>query len=234
MIHSKLEDVKPEALDEFWAEVAKIGWGTKTTDIRKVKLALLRTWTPEKAARVREVFYALSRHLYRVLDKVVDGVGDDGFDDLRAHIIGLGRKEFERVLKKPTLAQERINRRDYVESFSYCLPYGAEDWEPLKPEYFVKWAKNICAELKEGFKDDRFEPVFPEMQKLIDLFLPAVEGNPLAVLPKKTEALGLRAAIEKRGKWLWRDAAFLDGGHFAVSASVPNFFGDLKAYLGEG
>lgn len=230
MIHSKLEDVKPEALDEFWAEVAKIGWGTKTTDIRKVKLALLRTWTPEKAARVREVFYALSRHLYRVLDKVVDGVGDDGFDDLRAHIIGLGRKEFERVLKKPTLAQERINRRDYVESFSYCLPHG-EDYKTLDPAYYVKWARDICKELKAGFKDDRFEPVFPQMQKLIDLFLPATKGDLAAMLPLKTEALKLRKDIEKRGDWLWRDAPFRDGAHFANSASVSNFFGDLAEFL---
>lgn len=227
----KLEDVKPEALNEFWSEVAALGWGTKTTDCDVIKKSLLKRWTPAKAEEMREVFSALKGRLYKVLDKVVDGVGDDGFDDLRSHIIGLGREEFERVLAEPKLAQKRIDKHDFVESFAYCLPYGAEDWEPLKPAYYVAWAKQICAELKKGFKDDRFEPVFPAMQKLIDLFLPAVEGNPLAVLPKEKEAKALHSEIEKRAKWLWRDASCLDGGHFAVSASVSNFFHDANRYL---
>jgi hypothetical protein len=228
VIHSKLEDVEPDALEEFWAEVEKIGW-SKTTSVKKAKRLLLKTWTLEKSKRMRAAFDELRDPLYDACASV-EGVGDDSFGDLLAHIIGLGKAEYERVLANPKLAQARVDAGDFVESFSYCLPYE-EDYKTLDPRYYVKWAQDICKDLKEGFGDDRFEPVFPQMQKLIDLFIPATKGDLAAVLPLKTEALKLRKDIEKRGDWLWRDAPFRDGAHFANSASVSNFFGDLAEFL---
>lgn len=112
-------------LPEFWAEVEKIGWVTKTENTDEVKARLLREWPKEKTVRMRAVFRALMARLYTTLGGV-SGVSDDGFSDLRAHIIGLGKVEYERVLYDPDLAQQRANKNAYTESFSYCLPYETD------------------------------------------------------------------------------------------------------------
>jgi len=218
-----------EIIQEFWDKVAQIGWGTKTTDYGTIKRDLLKAWTPEKAEKMSDVFGMLSNALYVKCDKVVDGVGDDSFGDLRAHIIGLGREEFNRVMENPKLAQERINKGDYKESFSYCLPY-ASDYALLDPAKYVERAHYIVSALKEGLGDDRFEPVFPKMKELMNVFAPALEGQVLLILSLEKNALALQKAISKRADWLWRDQC-RSGGHFACSAAVANFFNDARRYL---
>lgn len=221
-------DMKTEDVNEFWAEVAKMGWNKKG-DFHRIEKMLLKTWTVKQAARMRTVFDGLMSQLYKKLDKHVDGVGDDSFSDLRAHIIGLGKAEFDRVMEDPSLAQKRINANDFIESFAYALPYE-ESFESIDPLTYVDRAKEIVTELTEGLKDDRFEPVFPQMKELIAMFERAAV-DPKSVLPLEKEALALRKAIEKRGDWLWRDSYVRDGAHFANSAAISNFFGDVRNYL---
>lgn len=48
--------------------------------------------------------------------------GDDAFIDLVNHIIGLGKAEYDAVLKDPDLAMKRAEAANYEESFAYTLP----------------------------------------------------------------------------------------------------------------
>lgn len=221
--------MKPEDVAEFWDEVAKIGW-SKKADIKAIEKKLLKSWAPEKAERMREVFDEMHGQLYEVLDQKVEGVGDDGFNDLLAHIVGMGKEEFERNLADPTLAQKRADADDYEESFAYVLPHE-DTYECLKPATYVKQAKEIITELKKGLKDDRFVPVYPAIEALIDIFKPAAAGAPKNIMDCEKDALKLHKAIERRAEWLWRDVGVRDGSHFAYSAQISNFFHDVRNYL---
>lgn len=54
----------------------------------------------------------------------VINVGDDGFWDLCAHIVGLGDKIYEDVCKNP---EKILNYSDYVENFEYL--FNSEDYQ---------------------------------------------------------------------------------------------------------
>lgn len=124
--------------DLFWEKVAEIGWGTKTTDYDQIKAKILRAWTPAFTASFRERKRELNDKLYKRLDPVITGVSDDGFMDLRDHIIGLGRETYEAVMKDPAVAQKIVDEHSYRESFSYALPYpprkASQTWEEFLEE----------------------------------------------------------------------------------------------------
>lgn len=63
-------------------------------------------------------------------------ISDDSLTDLLDHIIGLGREEYTRSIKDPSLAYNRSRAADgsdegYRESFAYCIPYPT-DYEPVE------------------------------------------------------------------------------------------------------
>jgi len=122
---------------KFWTITEPLGWGTLTTDTDKVEKQLVKTLTLDQIEALRDKFDELKAELYDVLDSHVHGCGDDGFDDLLSHIIGLGRSEFEACKKDP----KRARKIDYTESFSYCIPHVRLLKENLDPEHYVKWAK---------------------------------------------------------------------------------------------
>jgi hypothetical protein len=126
---------------EFWDLIEPYGWGTRTTDYKKIEKDLLRKLTPDQAEAMQEVYGKLSGKLYKALDRVVEGLGDDGFGDLIAHIIGMGRREYSAVLRDPELGAERARNYDFTESFSYALP-SKYDYENLNVSKYLKWAKN--------------------------------------------------------------------------------------------
>lgn len=142
---------------DFWKIVDEVGWGTKTTDYHAVKGVLLRNLSPNQAAS----FATMESILHNKLDKALVkfeadgdkdksqrgnpnsiGLGDDSYGDLIAHIIGLGEKEYEAVLKKPALAQERVRKGDFKESFEYCIP-RASDYRLLDKEHYQQQGVEI-------------------------------------------------------------------------------------------
>lgn len=130
--------------DEFWAEVARIGWGAKTTDHRAVKIGQLRQGEAH-CDGMREHFQAVSSAL---IDSGCDLHGGDSADDCRNHIIGLGKEEYHLVLLDLTLGERRYKKGDYKESFAYCIPYDS-DFKDLKPERFTEWAERAIEDLEQ-------------------------------------------------------------------------------------
>lgn len=116
----------------FWKLVDEIGWATKTTDYEKVRAELMSAFDVTMATQVNEVFSELQQQLADSIDRWERRsgrqlpVGDDSFSDLRAHIIGLGQKEFDAVIKNPELAMNRAAAHQFKESFGYCLPYPSD------------------------------------------------------------------------------------------------------------
>ena len=70
-------------------------------------------------------------------------VGDDSYEDLRAHIIGMGRKEFQKVMRNPELAYDRAVDGKYTESFSYAIPSRSDYQKKIKrPTEGGKWPED--------------------------------------------------------------------------------------------
>lgn len=125
----------------FWKIVAKAQWGETVglaavsespVDYDKCKEALREHLpTSELMTAFREIkrrrFNSLS-HSLRATERTLGemGLGDDGFDDLVHHIIGLGHMEFEANLADPTMAWTRGHNGMFVESFAYCIPHSED------------------------------------------------------------------------------------------------------------
>jgi hypothetical protein len=207
--------------DEFWAEVAAIGWGTEGTDHRAAKIAQLRKG-PIYCDGMREHFAAVDSALYA---KTEMGGGDSA-DDCRRHIIGLGRAEYDKVMAKPHLAEKRYKSGDYTESFAYVIPHSS-DYEDLKPERFTEWAKGDLAELEPHVKPvaaiDR--ELGGKLARLAEILALVASGDLEAGLELEPEAVSLVALIAKD----WAALVKSVGGRLAWSEwSVLNMFSDLR------
>ena len=126
---------------KFWATIKSTGWGTRTTDHEAAKQGLLDRLGVEEGVAFSETYREVKRRLKEQLWDRVTNVGDDSYDDLVSHIIGLGKKEVDAVVKDPQRAQVRADfgkgwwtgtkvipdSEGYSESFSYAVPYE-EDW----------------------------------------------------------------------------------------------------------
>jgi hypothetical protein len=128
---------------KFWEVVESCGWGTKTTNSKEVKRYLLRNFSQAEIQALEAVFRQYTSKLSEHLSEVT-GVSDDSFSDLCSHIVGLGKKEYDAVMKDADLAQQRINRSDYAESFSYVWPHE-DDYEKINGGmYLFHWAARIA------------------------------------------------------------------------------------------
>ncbi len=133
--------------EEFWTIVESVGWKTVDCDYKRGR-AVLRQALPTTAA-LRQYERHFGTHI-RALGDAINSFeeqedvqlhcGDDSFSDLMAHVIGLGREEYERTLADPDLAYVRSVDADYRESFSYCAP-NASDYDPTD----IKLARAVQA-----------------------------------------------------------------------------------------
>jgi hypothetical protein len=81
------------------------------------------------------------------------GCGDDGFNDLRAMIVGIGKLEYEAVMADPERAYNRATApygspEGYRESFAYAIPYedaydAPEVQEARKRESMVRHVEHL-------------------------------------------------------------------------------------------
>ena len=156
----------------FWGFIDQMGWGKKTTDYKKLKQHLMAKLTVEQASDFDTLFSKAKEQLGNAIEKWERktgkslGVGDDSFDDLRSHIIGLGRKEFQQVLKDPELAYNRAQASDFTESFSYAIPSkydyekemkrpgaGGDMWPDGAVLWYADFPKNMVTKYQQFLQD---------------------------------------------------------------------------------
>ena len=111
--------------NEIWSIIDAIGWGTITTDNDLIKAALSRVYSERKI----ESIGAMARRLRGKLTSRVRSyehehqienlfnVGDDGFWDVTAHIVGLGKEAYDKAMKDPSTFVEL----NYEENFEYSF-----------------------------------------------------------------------------------------------------------------
>ncbi len=125
--------------EDFWDIVDSVNWTKLSQGAQGYKegkkILRARLETESEMETFRRKFYEQVGLLEAVVDKYCDdnhtscGLGDDGFYDLVNHVVGLGEVAFKAELANPAKVVERAEKRDFVESFVYCIPY-TEDYDP--------------------------------------------------------------------------------------------------------
>lgn len=114
-----------------WKFIKEINWSFDNSDYKYLRSELKKKISRDEMLELRSFIDRKRKLLELVLcDHSIDkinkpygyyGVGDDGFWDLTAHIVGLGKEEFTKNLHNPELAKSRADEGDYVENFQYIL-----------------------------------------------------------------------------------------------------------------
>ncbi|MEX2443121.1 MAG: hypothetical protein WD492_05930 [Alkalispirochaeta sp.] len=140
--------------NEFWRIVAEIGWPEADDD--EAKYQFMKTYPPAVAEQFSEIFGEKKRALRRA-----GGVQAvcDSWDDTLAHIVGLGREEWQRNMDHPHLMVEREEALQYRESFAYCIPF-ADDYLLLTDEGYEPYLRSI-QDLVEHLKTTNPDTVPP-------------------------------------------------------------------------
>lgn len=208
---------------KFWDLVAEIGWGTKTTNYKEVRQNLLNRLSVEEMKTVNELAHQFQVKLQSVSD--LDYCCDT-WDDCTAHIVGLGKEEYEKNIADPSLIMDRYNDGDYVESFSYCLPVSL-DYEKLS--YYTEWINHIIliyAQAKQNFDPQLCDKVLSAMKLLRN-------GRNEEFLATEQEVVD---AVEKIASDYYEKLrrlsrfAVVDGGSVGNKWGVLNLFTDVKEY----
>lgn len=110
----------PLAPDVFWSLVEKIGWSeekpTGTTEALHTAeiIAAFASTRIEMLRTMEQRLQTWELQTARTIE-----AGDDSFNDLCNHLIGLGRATYEAALAEPALAAERAESHRFRESFAY-------------------------------------------------------------------------------------------------------------------
>lgn len=196
---------------KFWADIAPLGWGTRSTDYKKMKKHLMKVWDKAEADAAGDTFSRLKGQLSRVIDGWVRdtgkelGLGDDGYDDLISHIIGLGQREYERVLKKPSLAYDLAVSGKFKESFAYVMPWKA-DYEKKEKglKSYQDWAKESMAGYQKALRNPVYKPLTRGIQYMIDVLSKLVLADLPGFLEAEPEARKMSEKLEQEGSTLFR------------------------------
>jgi hypothetical protein len=104
---------------------------------------------PERMTFIRQLNNTKRKH------GDIDYGSDDGSSDMRYHVVGLGQKEFDKVMRNPKLLAGRYRKGAYRECFGYCfhepeLPRTEQDKQATLEELTIKsrYVIKLSAELE--------------------------------------------------------------------------------------
>lgn len=188
----------------FWMLVDKIGWGTKTTDFEAVQKAIMLKYSPLEAEALGDIKDKLFHALYQRLDQWEDTeegkpfeMGDDSFSDLVNHIIGLGKREYDAVMKDPKRAWERAMKGLYEESFSYVFP-SHSDYASLNLKHYTRWANRIINGFQKHILSNRaFSSMHRDALTIVDALKLMAGGDVNAFLDTQNVVLTLFKKMQR-------------------------------------
>jgi len=132
---------------EFWKTVKNARW-TSDHNYDRIKYQWMRTLTQPQSEGLRRKFDKIRARLNNKITNIVYHVSDDGFSDLVAHIIGMGKDTYDAVMQNPRLAQNIIDANEYVENFGYSFP-DKDDYNLIDPQHLIKQATGYLENLSE-------------------------------------------------------------------------------------
>ena len=258
----KLDGVCDE--DLFWKEVKLIGWGDGTLDTDVAKRRLLHRWTQTFTRSFNVVLSTFFDELTVALDRWQEDAGrylecgDDWHMDLRHHIIGQGKAQFEKILKDPSIAYDIVESGSYAESFSYCIPNpGKEnptlsahdkedcdeeeqadllrtqslgDWTRVDEQTYVKWARDNIEAYTDALDNPLSSNIKHELRFCIQVMKPVAEACDFTyMLANKTEVLHAVKKIDQYCRGIVEEAREFNA--LVPTCSVENLCNDIERYL---
>ena len=197
--------------DQFWQIVEKIGWPNMHYD--DARYWFMQNYSKEEAEEFLETFLFYKNRLNKAAG---DSFCCDSWDDTTAHIIGLGKREYDRNIENPRLIFEREQKSDYRESFAYCIPHS-DDYAKLTDagyDLLISETQNELNEIETADEDDIPPKIYRQFPKVMKV---------------------CRLLIDKR----WNEAVETYHDYFGPgyadqwplhSYLIPNFVSELKKY----
>lgn len=202
--------IKLTVTDEsFWRFVDEAQW-TTDHNVDRIKRFLLQESDEATVEALRHKASELMHKLEHYRGPDISGVSDDGWSDVRAHVIGSGRDVYEACIDSQLYIQEIVNSGKYVENFLYSLPYD-DDWTTIER------APEKAAELIQALDEMDPQPTA------------AVDRLILADVVTRLEHIRLgeyEAAVDGWDKSLYS----LWNNDFARGHTAPNMINDIWKY----
>jgi hypothetical protein len=177
---------------KYWNMIATINWTerchedfdvTKRSIMISFKASDLKELTVFVRDRWNELYTRINA--YEKDNDVICGQdgGDDSFGDMINHVIGMGKETFDIMMANPL----ELDDIDFVESFSYILPYE-DDFINLNPEHHTGRAIECIAALQLDWEESS-NPIANEISDRMVLasqekFIEAVDGFDKAMYTK--------------------------------------------------
>jgi len=115
----------------LWTLIERLGWERNNYDYKEISKVFWTQYTPEERAGIRKLIGECFQKMDAAerkyeLSKPLDIWSDDGYSDVRYHVIGLGKEEFDKAVANPYLLEKRYKagygtKDGYKESFAYCF-----------------------------------------------------------------------------------------------------------------
>lgn len=129
ILNKLLKIKKVEFEEKMWDIINTIGWGVKTTNYTQIKNFLKDNYDKKIVIKLQLFCKEKRKKLINILDDYENkigissyyGVSDDGFWDLTAHIVGLGKHWYYQVIENPEIAKEIADNYMYKENFEYIF-----------------------------------------------------------------------------------------------------------------
>lgn len=207
-------------VEKFWEVVKQVKW-TSDHNYTRIKYQFMRSFTKPQVDGLRQRLEQMTNNLDRKLSNRVEGVGDDGYSDLLAHIVGMGKESYDAVLADPTMAQDIIDKNQYKESFSYAFPFE-DDWNNLNLQHLIKEAEKYLETLvrmtgsHSSIKSQASAETIKDMIKRLRI---AMSGD------FKKATRGWDTDTYNR----WSD--FVDETNFGGHHGPPNLINDLRDFI---
>ena len=118
----------------MWERISDIGWGVRTVDYKRLRKELSEKYSMKDIKRTKEFAVAKRKELAKILTEFEKSIGvpnyfnvsDDGFWDLTAHIVGLGKHHYDIIIEKPPIARDIVINNMYKENFEYSFNINNE------------------------------------------------------------------------------------------------------------
>lgn len=150
----KLPALAPEVA---WGIIGRMGWNnSKKNDYAAIAQKFFQELGAIGMKRLERFVFARASDLYSAVEKYEQEHGDlevgsdDGFSDLRYHVVGMGKVAFEMAMEDPKLLQTRYRAGLYQESFAYCF---LEPDPPRTQEDKDRDFEKLVAAIKVARKD---------------------------------------------------------------------------------
>lgn len=168
----------------MWKYIEEINWSElskKKRGYEEGKRYMLENFTLKRSKEINDFVNKCFSKLYKRIEEFEQANdthcgsygGDDSFGDMIHHIIGLGEATFNEMMEEPS----KLNDIEFVESFSYCMPYE-EDYKMLNEDYHVDRAKKAVVELARMVTEN--SPSGQDVmviKELMDRFLLLIAGD---------------------------------------------------------